>query len=94
MPRERSQIRRSLETKGFVLRDGDHEYYSFYLNSKKTSIRTKLSRGAAYKDYSDQLLGDIAHQLSLTRQELLEFIDCPMSEKEYARLLGIRKNIH
>jgi hypothetical protein len=86
--RDRDDIRRSLLRKGFFSKEqAKHEYLRFYLNGKPTSVVTFLSRGSGYKTYASALLAEMAHQLHLTKQQLLDLIDCPLSEQDYTSLL-------
>jgi hypothetical protein len=79
-----SQIQKALSAKGFVSRDGDHEYYYFYYNGKKTIAKTKISRGSSYKNYDDNLFGKMKMQLRLDKtQKVRALLDCSMSEDEY-----------
>ncbi|MBB4823668.1 hypothetical protein HNO89_000888 [Sporosarcina luteola] len=83
--RKVKDIESSLGKKGFRLIQSHHRLYVLYANGKKTSIRTRLSHGA--KEYDDHLLGQMAKQVKLTKERLLELIDCPLSEQEYKELL-------
>jgi len=53
----------------------------FYVSGKKTAIHTYFSHGIP--EYDDHLLGSVARQLKLRRDDLDALIDCPMSEDEY-----------
>jgi len=89
----RDLIESSLLKKGFVLRETDHRYYHFYYLGKKTSIRTKISKGSAYKEYDDNLLGLMAKQVNLTKKQLLDLINCPLSQEMYITLLKDSNNL-
>jgi hypothetical protein len=88
MQRKTIDIVRSLEAKGFKLREGDHHYYIFYTQSgKKTSVFTKTSHGTSEVD--DFLLKKMADQCKLTKSKFLDLVDCPMSRQQYeADLIG------
>jgi hypothetical protein len=49
---------------------------------------TRISHGARSAD--DWLLSRIAHQLGLSKKELLALIECTLSEAEYLKLLLAR----
>ncbi|WP_438316143.1 hypothetical protein [Sporosarcina sp. FA9] len=78
-------IQSSLEKKGLKLKETHHHMYTFYVDGKKTSIRTRLSHGK--KEYDDHLLGQMAKQLKVSKDQLLNFIDCPMSFEDYKKVL-------
>ncbi|WP_342508893.1 hypothetical protein [Sporosarcina sp. FSL K6-2383] len=84
-------IRSSLEKKGFSLKETHHFMYTLYVDGKKTSIRTRLSHGL--KEYDDHLLGQMSKQLAVTKEELLDLIDCPMSYESYVELLRNKQAI-
>lgn len=87
--RDRSKIKASLEFKGFKTRNGDHDYYIYHtMAGKKTTIKTKISRGSSYKVYSDSLLSAMARQCKLTNGDLLKFIDCNLSQSDYEKNLS------
>ncbi len=74
-------IKASLVKKGFrETRDSHHYLYVYYLDGKKTSIRTFVSHGS--KDYSGALLGKMKNQLGLTKEQLHDLIKCPLSKEE------------
>jgi hypothetical protein len=88
MPRERAQISASLQTKGFTLTVGDdHDFLVFSHAGLTRAVFTKLSRGTAYREYSDKLLGEMCRQLQITRGQLNRLIDCPMDGPEYVGVL-------
>jgi len=55
------------------------------VSGRRTSIRTRISHGA--REYDDHLLSLMARQLYLTRKELNQVLDCPMSGEDYLRIL-------
>ena len=85
MSRERSDIAAALLTKGFQPKSGDrdHEYFFLVAQGLKQSVFTKLSRGSGYRTYGDNLMALMARQLRLTRRQLNDLVDCPMSEEDY-----------
>jgi hypothetical protein len=83
--RTTKKIRDNITSKGFQQVQTHHEMYWFYLGDKKTSVRTRISHGE--NEYSDSLLGRMAKQVHLSKKELLEFIDCDLTEKQYTKIL-------
>ena len=90
---ERERIRAVLSAKGFRQKSNDHQFYYLFVGEKKTSVFTKISHGNQYKDYSDELVQYVYHQMGLVKKELLEFIDCPLSYENYIALLKQRGRI-
>ena len=88
MPIERSQIERSLQSKGFVRDEKtNHTYFHHEVNGKKTGISTFVSRGSSYRTYSDSLVGQIKRQLRLDNAQTKRFLECPMNGAEYSEIL-------
>lgn len=88
IPRE--QIESSLCTKGFLEdRARDHRRFHHIYKGKKTGISTKTSHGSEkYKDYQDALLARIKRHLRLdSKEDLKDFLLCPMSGEEYNQKL-------
>ncbi len=85
MPKDARVIVSGLTRKGFVRRENDHTFLHLYVEGRKTPVYTKISHGA--KEVSDQLLGVMARQLRLSRQQFLALVDCPLTETEYLRIL-------
>lgn len=83
--RKVKEIESSLGKKGFELKQTHHRMYTLFVEGKRTSIRTRISHGL--KEYDDHLLGQMAKQVKLTKEQLLELIDCPMSEEQYRKIL-------
>ena len=77
--------------KGFGVRQSKHRVLTLYYEEKKTSVSTIISHNQ--QDYSDSLLGQMARQFSLSKEELKDLIDCPLSYDELIRLLIERKRI-
>jgi len=87
MPLERDAIEASLLKKGFVMTSGDHRFYELVVLGKKTGVGTKISMGTSYKTYSDSLLAKIAKQLNITKSQLVELVNCPLSATDLQRIL-------
>jgi predicted RNA binding protein YcfA (HicA-like mRNA interferase family) len=79
-------IESALGKKGFhMVRQNKHRLWTFYVNGKKTSVRTFFSHGLS--EYSDTLLSPIAKQMHLSRDNLNLFIECSLSLEEYQTIL-------
>ena len=83
--RNSKNILNTLKTKGFKVDNRDHHYLFFYVNDKKTHIRTKISHGQM--DYGPYLLGQIAKQLHLSNGQLAKLLDCPLKYEGYKKIL-------
>lgn len=85
------KISRALTGKGFESREGsNHEILVLWAYGKKTTVRTFLSRGT--KEYKGRLESELKKQLRLTKEELYDLIECPLSESAYLAIL--EKNGH
>ncbi len=84
-------ISRALLGKGFGEVDTHHEMYWLYVDGKKTQIRTRLSH--SMNEYDDNLLGLMARQLKVSRGELDDLVDCPLSKEKYAALMLERGHV-
>jgi len=86
MVRKPSDVEKSLERKGFQRKEGDHSYFNYFTKAgKKTSVFTKTSHGA--KELDDSLLGMMARQCKLSRQNFDLLIECPLDRDNYERKL-------
>ena len=82
MPRKQSEVEKSLKSKGFQHREGDHKYFHYYsMAGKKTAVFTKTSHGA--REIDDSLLGRMAKQCKLSRADFDPLIDCPLDRNGY-----------
>lgn len=88
--RDRVNIEKALQKKGFKEEERDHRYYILYSGTKKTAVFTKISYGNKYKVYGKELLSKMSRQLKLSNKELLELIDCDISGDEYLKILKNR----
>jgi predicted RNA binding protein YcfA (HicA-like mRNA interferase family) len=85
MPKDARKVIRSLEDKGFKRRHGGDVFFHLYVEGHKTPIFTKVSHGE--KEIHDRLLGAMARQLRLTRRELDDLVECPMTHGDFVQLL-------
>lgn len=76
-PRKRNKLDSQLKRKGFISAERDHTFYFLYYKNQKTSVYTKLSHGI--NEYGNNLLSQMARQLSLTNSEFENFLECPMT---------------
>lgn len=92
MPRKRDAIAKALTDKGFSVESSkrDHDFFFFEHSGKRLPLGTKLSRGTGYKEIGDSLLGPIAKQLKLSKAQLLQLVDCPMTREKYVEVLRAR----
>jgi predicted RNA binding protein YcfA (HicA-like mRNA interferase family) len=82
MPRKQNEVERSLTTKGFQHKEGDHNYFNYYSKAgKKTAVFTKTSHGA--REIDDHLLGRMSKQCKLSRADFDRLIDCPLDRDSY-----------
>ena len=86
---EREKIRKGLKEKGFVevSKKKDHDFYYLYVEGKKRSIFTKLSRGSGFRDYSDGLVRDVYRQIGLSKEDFLRYLDCSLTLDRYIQML-------
>jgi len=86
MVRKPSDVEKSLVKKGFQRKEGDHIFFYYFTKAgKKTRVFTKTSHGA--KELDDSLLGLMAKQCKLTRQNFDLLIECPLDRDTYERKL-------
>ena len=79
-------IERSLKAFGFVEELTHHlQFRYFTVNGIPTKSKTLISHSS--KDYDDKLLSSVAHQLFLTKKELLKLIDGEMNREDYEEIL-------
>ena len=75
----------ALQRKGFVKSQNDHTFFWLIVAGRKTSVRTKVSHGA--RECGEPLVHQMAKDLRLKKKQFLDFIECPMSKKDYVRYL-------
>ncbi|OQA17299.1 MAG: hypothetical protein BWY64_02147 [bacterium ADurb.Bin363] len=81
-----SDFEKALLKKGFQEYTTHHKMFLFYWKGKKTDIRTRISHGE--KDFDDSLLNQRKKQIKLnTKQQIIDFINCPMSKEYYINFL-------
>ena len=91
MPRKKTTVEAGLRAKGFEQTEGDHHFFVYVTTGgKKTAIRTKTSHTPKMKEIPDNLLGQMAKQCKLNKQDFLNLIDCPLSTEQYESKLRER----
>jgi len=77
-----SDIDYALTAKGFLIQDcKHHRMYWLYDGSKKTSIRTRMSKGA--HEIDSYLIGRMAKDVRLRKDEFLALVKCTLSGIAY-----------
>jgi len=71
--------------------ESNHVFFRLYVGGKKTRIGTKISHGE--KEIHDGLLGQMARDTKLVKQEFLDLVDCPMTIEEYVTLMRQRGHV-
>ena len=89
MPLARREVEAALRKKGFEPVGGDHTFFIYYSASgKKSSVRTKTSRGTGHRDIADGLVSKMARDCRITTGEFRDLVACPLSRETYeGRLL-------
>ena len=77
-------ILKALRKKGFSQKMSGHIKLTFSYSGRDTAIRTWVSHGK--KEISDRLLGIMAEQISLSRKQFDDLIDCSLGESELIAL--------
>jgi len=85
-PRATRVVKTSLLKKGFVEEEAKgHRKLRLQVGGEKSNIHTFYSHGA--KECDDYILGRIAKHLGLSRAQLDDLIDCPLSAEAYIEML-------
>ena len=88
--RKRKNVEANLLRKGFALDERDHRCYIFTFEDRIVAM-TKVSLGTQYKDLGNDLIGKMARQCHLTKDQFLELVDCTMSQQDYETSLRERQ---
>lgn len=85
--RSAHRIETALSSKGFILSRGkhDHRWWVFHVEGKPTKIKTRISH--SFSEYGDKGLGWIQEQLHISKRQLLDLVDCGLTEGMYLALL-------
>jgi len=82
--RKNHQILNALTKKGFEIQNSKHIKATFYYKGKKTGMTTWISHGK--KEISDRLMGIMADQLKLEKEDFENLVDCNLSESGLIQL--------
>ena len=86
------ELASALKRKGFTEdKKRDHYFYFLHYNGKKSAIYTKISHNES--DIRSQLCSQIAKQMKLTSEQLIEFVDCALDAERYIKLLIAGKHL-
>lgn len=79
----------ALTKKGFAQSKSkkDHIYFHLIFEGKEYPIRTKVSHGSAHSEIGEVLIGQMAKQMMLSRQQFLDFVKCQISKEAYIQIL-------
>ncbi|GAB1352748.1 MAG TPA: hypothetical protein PLK58_11620 [Candidatus Rifleibacterium sp.] len=86
---DKDQIVKSLLKKGFAEETCKHHRQFFHIfEGRETGVRTYISHTPSLKVYGDSLLAKMKHQLRLnSKEDLGDFLNCPMSREQYVEKL-------
>ena len=89
MPFTGGDVQRNLPTKGFQEdRSGDHIYFYFWKDGKKTQFYTKVSHGSKKEIMGDNLVKLMKRQLGLdTLAQVRALVECTMDQAQYVSTL-------
>ena len=85
MPKKAREVAAVLQTKGFVETTNAHKRYVLWANGRKTLIYTEISHGE--KEIRNHMLGVMARQLRISRSQLMDLVDCRLTEPTYVKIL-------
>lgn len=87
-PLKKRKVERSLQKKGFLQKDGDHNFFVYYTETGlQTAVQTKTSFTPKQKDISAGLQNLMARQCHLSNADFSDLINCPLSRQDYERKL-------
>lgn len=86
---DRKNIDKNLPKKGFIKEEGRHHiYFHHHFNGVATGVSTYVSHSKKVSDYSGRLLSEVRKQLELdSNREVVDLVNCPMSEEQYNQIL-------
>ncbi len=72
------KFRKALQAKGFEEDPTHHNMYWYWLDGKKSSVRTRTSHGE--KQFDDSMLSMRQKQIgNLSKEQMIDFIECPFT---------------
>ncbi len=87
-----ANVEYALVRKGFHRENAKHHtMFWFTVNGKKTSIRTRMSKGAAEID--NHLIACMAREMRLSKPEFLNFVACTMSGDDYLQKMIVENQV-
>ena len=90
------ELRRTFRSKVSAVADrsGDHIYYYLFVEGKEHQVG-KISHSARGSDkVEDHVINDNARRLKLSRKELFQLVDCPLTGDDHKRLWQERPRLH
>ena len=85
--RKGREIDSALRKKGFRCdRDGKHIWY-YFTGIPKTGIKVMVSHGMMGKTVGAGLIGNMAGQLCLSKEQFLDLIDCTLDADGYRAII-------
>jgi hypothetical protein len=86
VPQKVRDVEAALKSKGFKeTPKRDHKYFFFYHKGKKTRIFTKISHGES--EIRDGNCSSMARQIKLNGNQFRDFVECPLTEQLYLKIL-------
>ena len=84
----RADVEGGLAKKGFRDTGGKkHRVYKLIVGGFETGVMTMVSRGTKYKTLGDTLVSRMAKQLSLTKAQFVDLVNCPLSHEGFVNIL-------
>ncbi len=81
-----SKFIKAIEKKGFMRDNCHHNMFWYYLDGKKTSIRTRTSHGE--NEFNDSLMSERRKQIGLaSKQQMIDLIECPLTSDKLKQIL-------
>ena len=90
-PLKTLKVAAALRKKGFVVDQGDHTFYTLYIDGKKTKIFTKISHNNP--EISDGLISCMHKQCRISKDEFVKLVSCFLSYEGYIDVLIKRGHI-
>ncbi len=88
-PRNRKDVEKGLERKGFQKSENDHKKFIYHRdNGEKTAVWTKVSHGSGHREISPDNQRKMAKQCKLSNKDFERLLDCPLSREAYQEMLG------
>jgi hypothetical protein len=85
---DKNKTYKNLKKKGFVdsiNHSADHKYLEYFVDGRLI-LYTKISHGSV-KDLEDYHIRQMSSQCKLTKQQFVDFANCPLSSEDYLKIL-------